>query len=76
MFGPVQIDIKGMKVNNADHAGFISFGRTVLTNRNVAAKKTQGFGQQFADGVVRLCTVQYVQDDEVEDFRSVKENRI
>lgn len=49
-------------------------GSTVMTNRNVSAKKTQGFGQQLADHVWRVSTVQMVRDDDASDRSKIKTN--
>jgi len=68
----MEINIGAMKLNNADHGGIVSLGSTEQTNRQVAAKKTQGFGQQFGDRVWRVATVQWVRDDEASDSCSMK----
>lgn len=70
----IEINIGDMRIANADHAGTISLGATVQTNRYVSAKKSQGFGQQFADRVLRFATVQAVRDDEVSDACRIKSN--
>lgn len=61
-----------MKINNTDHGSSVSFGTNVKSNRNVSAKKNQGFGQQLADGVLRFAPVQFVLDDELFDRNSEK----
>jgi len=76
MFVPTEINIGQMKVNNADHAGRITLGSSVQSNRNVTAKKTQGFGQQLADGTVRFMIIQAVWDDDASDEASAKRNGI
>lgn len=70
----IEVRIGQMKINNADHAGAISLGSAVMTNRNVCAKKSQGFGQQFADRAWRIATVQAVRDDEASDKAKTKTN--
>lgn len=66
-FLPSNINIKNMKLNNVDHLGSVSFGSNVKKNRNVSAKKNQGFGQQLADGTIRVFTNANVVDDDIED---------
>jgi hypothetical protein len=63
-----------MKLNNVDHLSSISFSSNVKKNRNVAAKKTQGFGQQLADGTIRAFTISGVADDDIQDVSNVKSN--
>lgn len=71
-FLPTNINIQNIKLNNVDHLSAVSFSSTVKQNRNVSAKKNQGFGQQFADGVKRVSSVTYVMDDEALDSISIK----
>ena len=73
---PIEINIGNMKLNNVDHAAVVSLGRTVQTNRNVKVKKTQGFGQQLADRVLRFAPVQAVRDDDPSDACRIKSARI
>jgi hypothetical protein len=72
VFVPTQINIGSMKLNNADHAGMVSFGSTFAVNRSVSAKKTQGIGQQLADGVVSFSTLSMVLDDDLSDVFNEK----
>ncbi|WP_338448201.1 hypothetical protein R4Z09_18395 [Niallia oryzisoli] len=73
-FMPIKINIKDIKLNNIDHLSAVSFGATIKTNRNVSAKKNQGFGQQFADGSIRIDTASSVLDNETLDSYSQKTN--
>lgn len=73
-FMPIKINIKDIKLNNIDHLGALSFGTTIKKNRNVSAKKNQGFGQQFADGTIRMDTTSSVLDNETLDSYSQKTN--
>jgi len=75
MFLPTSIQIGSMVLNNCDHAGAVSFGVNEKLNRNVSAKKNQGYGQQFADLTLRLATIQLVLDDERIDTFSSKFRR-
>jgi hypothetical protein len=75
-FSPANIKIGGMKVNNVDHLGSISFGSTEKIGRNVAGKKTQGFGQQLADFTFRAVNIHYSLDDDMIDQFSIKNNKI
>lgn len=71
-FLPTNINIQTLKLNNVDHLSSVSFSSTIKQNRNVNAKKSQGFGQQLADGVNRVSSVTYVIDDEPIDSISIK----
>ncbi len=71
-FLPTNINIQNIKLNNVDHLSTVSFSSTVKQNRSVSAKKNQGFGQQFADGVKRVSSVTYVMDDETVDSIRIK----
>jgi hypothetical protein len=71
-FLPTNITINAMKLNNVDHLGIVSLSSTTIQNRNVSAKKNQGFGQQFADGVVRAFNVSSTIDHEILDGNSQK----
>lgn len=71
-FKPIQVNIGSLKVNNADHLGTISFGNTQKIGRSVKGKKTQGFGQQHADFVVRGFNDHYVLDDDLIDKFTMK----
>jgi hypothetical protein len=66
-FLPTNVNIKGMKLNNVDHLSSVSFHSTIKQNRNVSAKKNQGFGQQFADGTIRAFTVTSIIDNDSQD---------
>ncbi|MCC3373295.1 hypothetical protein [Cohnella sp. REN36] len=66
-FVPARIHVDHIQIKNADHGSDVSFGSTVIRNRNVVAKKTQGFGQQLADAVSRRKIVSYVADDDRSD---------
>lgn len=71
-FLPTNINIQNIKLNNSDHLSSVSLSSTVKQNRNISAKKNQGFGQQFADGVKRVSSITYVMDDEMLDSISIK----
>lgn len=73
-FNPVDIKIGGLKVISVDHSGAISFGSTEKVGRNVNAKKTQGFGQQFGDYTVQAVNIHYVLDDDFLDQPGIKIN--
>lgn len=75
-FKPTDIEIAVIKVNNLDHGGAISIGSTKKIGRNVNAKKSQGFGQQFADYTIRAVNSHYVLDDEVIDSPTIKINKL
>jgi hypothetical protein len=74
-FEPSSVNIGTLKVNNVDHGGNISFGQSLKMNRNVSAKKSQGFGQQHADSVIRFDTIQLLLDEDVLDRTAMKMNR-
>lgn len=71
-FLPTTVNIKVMKLNNVDHLSVVSFGTTIKQNRNVNAKKNQGFGQQLADDTLRAFTVSSTIDNEAQDLMSQK----
>ncbi|HHY71981.1 MAG TPA: hypothetical protein GX497_01900 [Bacillus bacterium] len=73
-FLPTNINIKDIKLNNVDHLGAVSFSSTIKQNRNANAKKNQGFGQQHADGAVRVESISFTIDDEAVDFITIKSN--
>lgn len=73
-FLPTNVNIKDFKLNNNDHSGSISFGSTIKKNRNVAAKKNQGFGQQMADKTLRIFPKTSVIDNDMEDSYTEKSN--
>ncbi|OCA81675.1 hypothetical protein A8F94_22725 [Bacillus sp. FJAT-27225] len=72
MFLPTNITIKGIKLNNTDHLSTVSFNSTIKHNRNVSAKKNQGFGQQHADGCLRIFVSTSINDNEPFDSFSGK----
>jgi hypothetical protein len=74
MFLPASIQIGKLVLNNSGHAGAVSIGAAAKLNRNVSAKQNQGFGQQCADGTLRIANVQLMLDDESSDFYSFKTN--
>ena len=55
-FIPTKVNITEIKLNNIDHCSSISFSSTLKQNRNVSAKKNQGFGQQLGDECLRIYT--------------------
>jgi hypothetical protein len=71
-FIPTKVNITGIKLNNIDHVSSISFSSTVKQNRNVSAKKNQGFGQQLADGCLKIYTTSAILDHDIEDSESQK----
>jgi hypothetical protein len=71
-FIPTKVNITEIKLNNIDHGSSISFSSTLKQNRNVSAKKNQGFGQQLADGCLRIYTTSATLDHDVEDSSSRK----
>jgi hypothetical protein len=71
-FLPTTVNIKEIKLNNVDHLGDVSFTTTIKQNRNVNAKKNQGFGQQLADGTIRAFMVTSTIDNEAQDLMSHK----
>lgn len=73
-FIPTKVNITEIKLNNIDHCSSISFSSTIIQNRNVSAKKNQGFGQQLADGCFRINTTSATFDHDVEDFLIQKSN--
>ncbi|WP_276354419.1 hypothetical protein [Cohnella caldifontis] len=72
---PIEINLGNVKLNNVDHLSSVSVGKACKINRNVAAKKNQGFGQQHADGVRRVLNVHWTLDDEAIDAISIKVTR-
>ena len=73
-FLPTKVNITEIKLNNIDHGSSISLSSTFKKNRNVSAKKNQGFGQQFADGCLKIHTASAILDHDVEDSNSQKVN--
>ena len=73
-FLPTKVNITGIKLNNVDHLGSVSFSSTIKKNRNVSAKKNQGFGQQMADGSLRIFSTTSTMDDDIKDSCSQKAN--
>jgi hypothetical protein len=74
-FLPTKVNISGIKLNNVDHLSQVSFGSTIKRNRNVSAKKSQGFGQQMADGCLRIFSVSSTTDNDVLDSASQITNK-
>lgn len=75
-FLPTKVNITSIKLNNVDHLGAVSFSSTIKQNRNVHAKKNQGFGQQMADGSLRIFSTSSTMDDDIKDSCSQKSNNI
>lgn len=71
-FLPTAVNINGMKLNSVDHLGSVSFNTSIKQNRNVNAKKNQGFGQQMADCTLRFFTAASIIDNEAQDCLSQK----
>lgn len=74
-FLATNINIANMKLNNVDHLSSVSFSSTIKKNRNVNAKKNQGFGQQMADRTVRIFSISSTNDNEIEDSFAQKVKR-
>ncbi|MEH7382109.1 hypothetical protein V7138_16740 [Bacillus sp. JJ1533] len=74
-FLPVNIKIKDIKLNNVDHLGTVSLSSTLKQNRNVSAKKNQGFGQQLADSSLKIFSSSCVIDNEPYDSNAQKIKR-
>ena len=73
-FLPTKVNISAIKLNNIDHLSSVSFSSTIKKNRNVSAKKNQGFGQQMADGTLRVFSKSSVMDNDMEDSCTEKSN--
>ncbi|MFB6366772.1 hypothetical protein ACFCP7_22435 [Paenibacillus elgii] len=71
-FESTSVTIGVIKLNNTDHMASVSAGSNYMVNRNVKAKKTQGFGQQLADSVFRFDTISMVLDGDIIDTESCK----
>lgn len=74
-FETTGVRIGAIELNNSDHLGQVSVGSNYLVNQNVAAKKTQGFGQQHADMTRRYDMIHLVLDDDVIDGVAEKTGR-
>ncbi|WP_274365280.1 hypothetical protein [Paenibacillus thermotolerans] len=75
MFEQTSVNIGIMKLNNVDQLSNVSIGQNQKINRNVYAKKTQGFGQQHADRAIRVGTIHMTLDEDVMDKFTVKNDR-
>ncbi|MFK9093677.1 hypothetical protein [Bacillus salipaludis] len=73
-FIPTNVNIGNMKINSPDHKSAVSVGPTLLKGINVAGKKNQGFGQQFADFSITAVPIHIIFDDEIIDIPSIKIN--
>ena len=73
-FLPTKVTIGAIKLNNIDHLSSISFSSTIKKNRNVSAKKNQGFGQQMADNTLRVFSKSSVIDNDMIDNYTEKSN--
>jgi hypothetical protein len=73
-FLPTKVNIGAVKLNNIDHLSSISFSSNIKKNRNVSAKKNQGFGQQMADNTLRVYSKSSVIDNDIKDFHKEKSN--
>jgi hypothetical protein len=73
-FLPTKVNIGAVKLNNIDHLSSISFSSTIKKNRNVSAKKNQGFGQQIADNTLRVYSQGSVIDNDIVDSYTEKSN--
>ncbi|MDR7238215.1 hypothetical protein [Neobacillus drentensis] len=73
-FLPTKVNIGAFKLNNIDHSSSISFSSTIKKNRNVSAKKNQGFGQQMADNTLRVYSKSSVVDNDIEDSCTERSN--
>jgi hypothetical protein len=71
-FIPTKVNIGSLKINSPDHIGSVSFGSNLLVGINVAGKKNQGFGQQFADCSLSAIPIQIILDNEIIDSTSMK----
>ena len=73
-FLPTKVNITDIKLNNVDHLSSVSFSSTIKKNRNVSAKKNQGFGQQMADETLRIFSTTSILDDDIKDSCTQKAN--
>ncbi|RFU60561.1 hypothetical protein [Peribacillus glennii] len=69
-FIPSKVNIGNIIINNADHFSSVSYGSTSKIDRNVVAKKSQGFGQQLSDHTVVASSFKIMLDDDFLDVYS------
>ncbi|WP_253701172.1 hypothetical protein [Bacillus sp. FJAT-29814] len=76
MFIPTKVNIGEFRLGTPDHKSAVSVGTNLMHGVNVAAKKSQGFGQQMADGLVIFQSVHITFDDEIIDMPSIKKGSV
>lgn len=74
IFEPMRINLSELKINSADQSSRISLGSTVIKGINVAAKKSQAFGQHLSDSSVQINPVGATNDNDFLDAASDKMN--
>ena len=74
-FKSTRVSIGSVKVNNLDQLSSVSYGSNFKLNRNVSAKKTQGFGQQHGDSTFRSDVFHMVLDEDMLDMMTAKETK-
>ncbi|HEX7056781.1 MAG TPA: hypothetical protein VF260_06250 [Bacilli bacterium] len=66
-FSAMQVNICGLKINNAEHGSGLSFGVNKRVGIFNSAKKTQGFGQQMASRTVQFAPFAGISDADLSD---------
>lgn len=61
-FNSIELNLHSFSVNTAEQGARIRIGMTAVAGLSNNSQKTQGFGQQHADGV-RICESRHLIDD-------------
>lgn len=73
-FIPTVVNIGNLKINSCEHKSTVSIGANLQKEKNVSAKKNQGFGQQLADFSSLITPIGITFDEDKIDSLSIKNN--
>ena len=75
-FGPVVVNMLGIKANAIDRGSFISMGPTQQIDTFLSIKLNYGFGEETGDAVLINVPFSIVNDQDLSDSNSVKNSLI
>ncbi|HHW36587.1 MAG TPA: hypothetical protein GXX18_04985 [Bacillales bacterium] len=64
------IGLYNIQIRTMDRSASLSIGRAQLIGTNTKIHRNEGFGEQNADGVIRIAPVSITEDSDVIDTNS------
>ncbi|PWA13447.1 hypothetical protein DCC39_00720 [Pueribacillus theae] len=66
------IGLHDLQIQTIDGSCSINIGRARMVGSHVVNHRNEGFGEQSADGVIRIKSVSIVEDSDVMDTNAIK----